>query len=87
MLAAICLGSTRCPTSCHCTSTRSGQTESDRAEVGPAAAAAAWADLPGRELGARYLVHPRERLLARLLWLGGVVVQVVLLMGVLRLVA
>ena len=32
-------------------------------------------------------VHPRERVLARLLWLGGVVLQVVLLMGVLRLVA
>jgi hypothetical protein len=32
-------------------------------------------------------LHPRERLLARLLWLGGVIVQVVLLMGVLRLVA
>jgi hypothetical protein len=33
------------------------------------------------------VVHPRERLLARLFWLGGVVVQVVLLIGVLRLVA
>jgi hypothetical protein len=32
-------------------------------------------------------LHPRERLLARLLWLGGAVVQLVLLMGVLRLVA
>jgi hypothetical protein len=32
-------------------------------------------------------VHPRERLMARVLWLGGVVLQVVLLMGVLRLVA
>jgi Bacterial PH domain len=32
-------------------------------------------------------LHPRERLLARLLWLGGAIVQVVLLMGVLRLVA
>ena len=32
-------------------------------------------------------VHPRERLLARLLWLGGAVVQVVLLIGVVRLVA
>jgi hypothetical protein len=33
------------------------------------------------------VVHPRERLLARLLWLGGAAVQVVLLIGVLRLVA
>jgi hypothetical protein len=32
-------------------------------------------------------VHPRERLLARLLWLGGAAVQVVLLIGVARLVA
>jgi hypothetical protein len=32
-------------------------------------------------------LHPRERLLARLFWLGGGVVQVVLLMGVIRLVA
>ena len=32
-------------------------------------------------------LHPRERLLARLLWIGGVIVQLVLLMGVLRLVA
>jgi hypothetical protein len=32
-------------------------------------------------------VHSRERLLARLLWLGGAVVQVVLFIGVLRLVA
>jgi len=32
-------------------------------------------------------LHPRERLLARLLWVGGVTVQLVLLMGVLRLVA
>jgi hypothetical protein len=33
------------------------------------------------------LVHPRERLLARLLWIGAAVVQVVLLLGVLRIVA
>ena len=33
------------------------------------------------------LVHPKERLLARLLWIGGAVVQVILLIGVLRLVA
>ena len=33
------------------------------------------------------LIHHRERLLARLLWLGGAVVQFVLLLGVLRLVA
>jgi hypothetical protein len=33
------------------------------------------------------LVHTRERLLARLLWLGGAVVQIVLLIGVLRIVA
>jgi hypothetical protein len=32
-------------------------------------------------------VHPRQRLLARLLWVGGAVLQVVLLVGVLRLVA
>jgi hypothetical protein len=32
-------------------------------------------------------LHPRERLLARLLWIGGAIVQLVLLMGVLRLVA
>jgi len=32
-------------------------------------------------------LHPRYRLLARLLWVGGAVVQVVLLVGVLRLVA
>jgi hypothetical protein len=32
-------------------------------------------------------LHPRERLLARLLWLGAAVVQLVLLIGVLRLVA
>ena len=32
-------------------------------------------------------LHPRERLLARLFWLGGAIVQVILLMGVLRLVA
>ena len=32
-------------------------------------------------------VHPRERLLARLLWLGGAVVQFIVLLGVLRLVA
>jgi Bacterial PH domain len=32
------------------------------------------------------LVHPRERLLARLLWFGAAVVQAVLLLGVLRLV-
>ena len=32
-------------------------------------------------------LHPRERLLARLLWLGGGVVQVVLLLGALRLLA
>jgi len=32
------------------------------------------------------LVHPRERLLARLLWLGAAVVQFVLLLGVLRIV-
>jgi hypothetical protein len=31
-------------------------------------------------------VHPRQRLLARLLWIGGAVVQLVLLVGVLRLV-
>ena len=30
-------------------------------------------------------LHPRERLLARLLWLGGAIVQLILLMGVLRL--
>ncbi len=33
------------------------------------------------------LVHPRERVLARLLWLGAAAVQAVLLLGVLRLVA
>ena len=33
------------------------------------------------------VVHPRERLLARLLWVGAAVVQVVLLLGVLRIVA
>ena len=33
------------------------------------------------------LVHPRERLLARLLWIGAAVVQAVLLIGVLRIVA
>jgi hypothetical protein len=32
-------------------------------------------------------VHPRERLLARVLWIGAAVVQVVLLVGVLRLLA
>ena len=32
-------------------------------------------------------LHPRHRLLARLLWVGGAVVQLVLLVGVLRLVA
>jgi hypothetical protein len=32
-------------------------------------------------------LHPSERLLARLLWIGGAIVQLVLLMGVLRLVA
>jgi hypothetical protein len=32
-------------------------------------------------------LHPRERLLARLLWVGGAIVQVVLLVGVLRMVA
>jgi Protein of unknown function (DUF1648)/Bacterial PH domain len=32
-------------------------------------------------------LHPRERVLARVLWLGGAVVQLVLLVGVLRLVA
>jgi hypothetical protein len=32
-------------------------------------------------------LHARERLLARLLWLGGAIVQLVLLMGVLRLTA
>jgi hypothetical protein len=32
-------------------------------------------------------LHPRERLLARLFWLGGVVVQFVLFIGVLRLVS
>jgi Bacterial PH domain/Protein of unknown function (DUF1648) len=32
------------------------------------------------------VVHPRERLLARLLWLGGAVVQLVLLIGVVRIV-
>jgi Bacterial PH domain len=32
------------------------------------------------------LVHPREQLLARLLWLGAAVVQFVLLLGVLRIV-
>jgi hypothetical protein len=31
-------------------------------------------------------VHPRERVLGRLLWLGAIVVQIVLLIGVLRLV-
>ncbi len=31
-------------------------------------------------------VHPRERVLGRLLWLGAIIVQVVLLVGVLRLV-
>jgi hypothetical protein len=31
-------------------------------------------------------VHPRERVLGRLLWLGAIVVQVVLLVGVLRLI-
>lgn len=33
------------------------------------------------------LVHPREPVLARLLWLGAVIVQVVLFVGVLRLLA
>jgi hypothetical protein len=33
------------------------------------------------------VVHPRERLLARLLWVGAAVVQVVLLFGVLRILA
>lgn len=33
------------------------------------------------------LTHPRQRLLARLLWLGAAVLQVVLFVGVLRLVA
>ena len=32
-------------------------------------------------------LHPRERVLARLLWLGGAVVQLVLLVGVVRLLA
>jgi len=32
-------------------------------------------------------LHPRERLLARVLWIGGAVVQLVLVLGVLRLVA
>ena len=32
-------------------------------------------------------LHPRQRLLARLLWIGGAVVQLVLLVGVWRLVA
>ena len=32
-------------------------------------------------------VHPRERVLAQLLWLGAAVVQLVLLVGVLRLLA
>lgn len=32
-------------------------------------------------------IHPRERVLARLLWLGGAVVQLIVLLGVLRLVA
>src|SRR5438270_365372 len=32
-------------------------------------------------------LHPRHRLLARLLWVGGAAVQLVLLVGVLRLVA
>jgi hypothetical protein len=32
-------------------------------------------------------VHPRERLLARLLWLGGAVIQLIVLIGVVRLVA
>jgi hypothetical protein len=32
-------------------------------------------------------VHARDRLLARLLWIGAALVQVVLLVGVLRLVA
>lgn len=36
--------------------------------------------------GLGVVVHPRERVLARLLWLGAIVVQVVLLIGVLRLV-
>jgi hypothetical protein len=31
-------------------------------------------------------VHPREPALARLLWLGGAIVQAILLIGVLRLV-
>lgn len=33
------------------------------------------------------LVHPRETLLARTLWVGAAVVELVLLVGVLRLVA
>ncbi len=36
--------------------------------------------------GLGIVVHPRERVLGRLLWLGAIVVQVVLLVGVLRLV-
>jgi hypothetical protein len=36
--------------------------------------------------GLGVVVHPRERVLGRLLWLGAIVVQVVLLVGVLRLV-
>jgi hypothetical protein len=38
-------------------------------------------------LGVGILVHPRETLLARTLWVGAAVVEVVLLVGVLRLVA
>ncbi len=36
--------------------------------------------------GLGVIVHPRERTLARLLWLGGAIVQLVLLLGVLRLI-
>jgi hypothetical protein len=36
--------------------------------------------------GLGVVVHPRERVLGRLLWLGAITVQVVLLIGVLRLV-
>jgi hypothetical protein len=37
--------------------------------------------------GLGVVVHPRERTLARLLWLGGAIVQMVLLIGLLRLLA
>jgi uncharacterized membrane protein len=38
-------------------------------------------------LGLGVWLHPRQRLLARLLWVGGAILQVVLFVGVLRLVA